>query len=331
LQSRKASSFTRRTLSGPRVASNLVKRPPPRQPQLNPPTIGAVKAAIRRAHELDAAGASIDELKDALVRMFVGWRKFEPVFDPGIHLFRGRVLGDKPHDHISALSYPPAAVTPPGRANRANTPVLYTCVHREAVLFELGAAVGDRVAIVHYETTSPLTVMSIGFTETVAAELQSKRPIPSYALLGEAQARATDRLVNEYLSELFTSAHPEKHYRACIAVAEKLFMSAPVGGLLYPSFAVSANADNIAIKPEWADANLSPIYAELLEVTGEAGELQLAVEMLDEAREFDDDGTIRWLGHRGEWKVESMREMLFEAVDGHWVGRDERGTVVRPT
>ncbi len=302
-----------------------------RSPVIQQPTPAKLRSAIERVRGLECDGASIDDLKDALVKVFVGWIKVEPIFDPGLRLFRGRVVGDSPRDHISRLSYPPPGVAPPGRANRAGDPVFYACTAREAVLFEVGATAGDRVAIAHFETTAPLMVMSIGYTNAVAEAQRSNRPVPAYGRLAEAKARSADKLVNDFLSELFTSSQPEKHYAATIAIAEKLLINPIAGGLLYPSVAVAAHSDNVALKPAWADANLRPTYVEVLDVTKADGSWERGVEIIDEARAVDADGSIRWLGHLGQWQVDSMESLLCEAVNGHWVARDSHGTIVDPT
>lgn len=268
-------------------------------------------------------------MKDALVPLYTGWTVTAPIFDPGIKLFRAREL-QSPPSHVSQLAYPPANVAPANRASRQGEPLLYASTAREAVFFEVGASIGKRLAIVHYETTAPLMVMSIGYTEAVAEACRSNRPVPGYGRLSDAIWRQTDNLVNDFLSELFTSDQPERHYITTIAVAEKMLNAEPAGGLLYPTIAMHANADNVALKPAFVDDHLSAIYAELIEITAVDG-LEVSFDTLDEARRIAEDGTVHWLGHMGTWPVQPTQQLTLEAVDGHWVARDAQGVIVDPS
>jgi hypothetical protein len=294
------------------------------------PSPEEIRRAIADVRSLEPRGARIEEMKDALVPLYTGWMVTAPVFDSGIKLFRGREL-QSPPARLSELAYPPASVAPANRASRQGEPLLYASTAREAVFFELGVSVGKRLAIVHYETTAPLTVMSIGYTEAVAEARRSNRPVPPYGRLNEASWRETDRLVNDFLSEMFTSDQPEKHYVTTIAVAEKLLNAEAAGGLLYPTIAMNANADNVALKPAYVDNYLTPTYAEFIQVTAVDG-MKVSFDTLDEARRLADDGTALWLGHMGTWQVtRSNEELRFEAVDGHWVARDTEGVIVDPS
>jgi hypothetical protein len=101
-------------------------------------------------------------------------------------------------------------------------------------------------------------------------------------------------------------------------------------GLMYPTVAMFGNADNFALRPRVADTHLRPIYAGFLEVTAVSG-TEFSVTVIDEARAFRSTGDIGWIGHPGQWTIDTPGGQLrFEAVDGHWVARNEMGEIVDP-
>jgi hypothetical protein len=301
--------------------------PPVRPPEPLPPE--EMQRAIAQLKSMQGKNAGIDDLKAALQPIFTGWQITAPVFDPGMKLYRGRVLSGDVWDNLADLSYPPSDIAKAGRANREAQPLFYCSVAREPVFFETHVSVGDKLAVVHYETVTPLALMSLGYTAAVAEASRSSRPVPEYGQLGHTDARESDLLVNKFLSDLFTSEHPERDYLMSIAVAEKMLDAEMMDGLLYPSLAMSANADNIALKPRFADQHLRAIYAECLEITAVKGK-RISVKGLDEARHIS-DGKIEWLGHVGNWQLTKHgQQLLFEAVDGHWIARDEDGNIVDP-
>lgn len=175
--------------------------------------------------------------------------------------------------------------------------------------------------------------MRIGYTDAVAEMLGSNRPVPEYGRLGHHQYEEEHALINEFLAEMFTATDPGRklwRYRLSVAIAEKFLAAEMVEGLMYPTIAMFGNADNFALRPRFADTHLRPIYSEFLEITGVHG-TQFSLTVLDEARAFGSAGQIDWIGHPAQWTIDTAGgQLLFEAVAGHWVARNERGEIVDP-
>jgi hypothetical protein len=299
---------------------------PPQLP-IAPPTLDALEDAIGQLRATDLRTANIDDFKAQLVVLFTGWWLTTPVFAPGLALCRGRSMAEPPAA-LRNMSYPPAQVmTADGRASRRGVPLFYASAARAPVFFETRASVGMKLAIVHYETTADLTLMRIGYTPTVHASHGSTRELPEYGALDIDLYETRAHLVNDFLSEVFMAQMidgEEWRYRLSIAVAEKLLDADMVEGILYPSAAMWANADNFALRPRFVDQHLTAVYAEFVQVTAVAG-TSISIDVLDEARRFSPDGSIEWLGHPGTWQISTPRgELKMEAKDGYWIARDEQ-------
>ncbi len=264
------------------------------------------------------------------------------VFPTGSSIFRGRKLDERP-ERLGDVGHPPPEVTPQGRANRPGSPVFYGTSTREPIYFELGVGVGDRLAIVHHKTTGDLLVNRIGYTTATFNRLQSKREIPDYGNLDLAAYTQRDALVDDFLSEVFCEKHhcdEDWRYNLSVAVAEKMMPDveqspdrdpriACIQGLVYPTVPMWGNADNLALKPSFVETSLTSIYAEYVEVT-EVHDVSIGINGLDEARSFEADGTINWLGHPAQWTLSGGEGVIVEAVEGRWVARNLDGKVVEP-
>jgi hypothetical protein len=306
-----------------------------RPDRIKGPSLTELQSLIVAIRDMDLENIEINTIKRLFNRVMDGWKVGVPKFNPGLSLFRARELGSdhKPYSHLRDLSYPPAAVATIQRANREHEPLLYCATGRNSLFFELRAQVGSRLAIVHYKTTATLTLNRIGFTPETFKALKSTRKIPDYGQLQVAQYSDRDKVVNDFLSEIFCQpvrGSEKWRYKLSIAIAEILLNSPLFDGLIYPTIPMFGNMDNLVLKPSYADRYLEPEYAEVLQVVSvEDANLNCVVE--DEARSFAADGKVNWLGRRGEWTLRNKGEQLvFEAMNGHWVARDERGQVVHP-
>jgi hypothetical protein len=217
-----------------------------------------------------------------------------PRFNPGLYLYSGRLAG-KPVS-ISEISYPSAHLASLGLANRSGEPILYCCTAREAVFFELQPKVGDTVALVHWVTTAPLMVNHVGYTRQVFDALGSARRIASWGPEPPA-ANGDEQEIMDFLADVFTRIVPpgeeQLYNKLTVAVAEKLFDGDPFDGLLYPSVKMYANADNIALKPRFADEHLRFLKAELVRIEA-VREFAYNIQVLDTAPEIAPNGTIEW-------------------------------------
>ncbi len=136
--------------------------------------------------------------------------------------------------------------------------------------------------------------------------------------------------VYNYLAKIFTRQIPKNKsylYKLSIAIANKLCMP-PLHGLMYPTVAMSGNADNIALLPSFVDHSLEFVAVEYIEVTrdGEKGSYKI----LDSATEISEDEKIQWTAKFLVWGGK-LNEVNVASGGDHWVVRDQRGKQIKPT
>jgi RES domain len=288
----------------------------------------AATTAIAAIRALDLQSATIEEILDLLTPIFRGYLVEAPRFQPGITLFRSRIC-DKP-SHISALLAPPPQITKLGRVNREGKLVLYCCTSREVPFFESRPVEGQTVAIVRWITTAPLLVNHVGYTEAAFSTLLSNRKQASW---GPRAITQLNEPVSAFLAEVFTQIVPrgsEYKYKLSVAIAEKLFLDDKFDGLLYPTVAMRANADNFALKLRYAREHLQFERAEYARIDG-VRDFAFDITVLDTATELSADGSICWKGRLDQWVIrEPFGQLNFTAEDGQWIARDKFGKIVEP-
>jgi len=211
--------------------------------------------------------------------------------------------------------------------------MFYCSTSRNVPFFELNMMPGEMIAISKWRTLDKLTVNNIGYTNLVFSELNSNRSTPEYGELKQpTEIPLTNSLIDEFLSSVFTKVVPERNeylYKLLIAIAEKMFSDDMFDGLLYPTIAMRANADNLAIKPRYIDSKkLELVNIEFIGIDTREG-IQFTVTDTDFANSIKSDGTIEWKGRRGHWVLRNQGETLQTIVEnGRWVARDPNGKFV---
>jgi hypothetical protein len=287
----------------------------------------AANAAIASIRALELQGATIEEILDLLTPMFRGYRVEAPRFQPGITLFRSRIC-DKP-SHISALLAPPPQITPMGRVNREGNPVLYCCTSRQVPFFESRPTEGQTVTIGRWVTTAPILVNHVGYTQRAFNALQSSR---KQAAWGPEPVTHLNEAVSDFLAETFTTIIPrgsEYRYKLSVAIAEKLFLDDLFDGLIYPTVAMRANADNFALKLRYANEHTQFQRAEYARIE-HVRDFAFDITVLDMATQLGADGSICWKGRLDRWVLnEPGGQLSFTAENGEWVARDTNGKIVQ--
>jgi hypothetical protein len=137
----------------------------------------------------------------------------------------------------------------------------------------------------------------------------------------------------------------EHLYKLSIAIAEKLYlgplqMDSEAGefdgeprfaGIVYPTIAMRANSDNIALIPEFVDRLLSLETVEWIRVDSKGTDLKYQITKLDFANSFGGDGQIEWKGRLPQWVVGPGREVRVSVEHGKYVVCDEQGRIVEPS
>jgi hypothetical protein len=300
---------------------------------ITPTTVEDVAAAIAAIQSLDLTAASIDDLKSRLTPIFKGHRLTAPIFQPGLKLYRGREVGAIKRTSLDALGLPPSRlVTRDQRCNRAGQSMFYCSSAMSAPFFELHAEVGQHLVISTWETTDSLTVNHIGYVPHTFEQLKSNRACPTWG--GErteaAERDPSNRMRSEFLSQIFTRDvrfGEERLYKLSIAVSEKMIGSDLFGGLIYPTIAMRANVDNVALKPTFVARALRFLKVKYVRVTAKR-DLQYDLDLLDSASAIGTDGTIIWRGRPGQWVIQPWQGLRFSVEDGAWIARDASGRIV---
>jgi hypothetical protein len=188
------------------------------------------------------------------------------------------------------------------------------------------------VTVLWVRLTRNLVLQNVGYEPENLKSLGSQRTErPPHAPVIEDRRSAE---IHHLLGDLFTEKVPadeEWRYKITIAVAERLLggNETPIGGLMYPTIAMQANADNVAIRRSFADTGLEFVRAEYRRITAIHGPLSLETDTVDVANSVQ-DGALVWLGGREEWTVPGGKELLMTAEDNRWVARDQHGNIVPP-
>lgn len=294
-----------------------------RSPKLN---VKAARAAMAALQVIDLSQDFDEEVVRKLLEAFDGHQVRAPRLQPGVRLFRGQIC-DKP-TNIRRLGYPPPAIAPQGRANRAGRPMLYCCASRAAPFFELQPTVGQTVALAHWTTTAPMIVNHAGYTHTTFVRLGSVRKYqPRY------RCSTADEEISAGFADLFTRKMDVEHegrlYKLTSTIAD--FLTEPadqLDGLIYPSVAMRANSDNLALKPRYADRHLKFEKAELIRIDS-IDDFSYKVTVLDTAKALGDDGSILWRGRSEGWVLANVGDrLMFTIEQGKWVARDMAGNIV---
>lgn len=93
---------------------------------------------------------------------------------------------------------------------------------------------------------------------------------------------------------------------------------------------MSANADNLALKPDWVDTGLDFVGVELVRIDAVRG-FERDVTVIDYATARS-DGSLEWKGRGPNWKLaENGQQLTLRPEQGVWVARDHDGNIVDPS
>lgn len=293
-----------------------------------------VKGAIKNIESIDLQNTSIDELEELLSPLFIGYKVSAPRFEKGVYLYRGRIC-DKP-SNIKDVNYPlPSVITSYGRLNNISESIFYGATARGVPFFELGVDVGDRIALSVWKSTERMLLNHVGFTDECTTLLNSKRNLDRiYEFVKETNNFGDlNNFVHSYLASKFSETikkGEEYKYKLTIAIGRKLIMGDLFAGILYPTIAMSGNADNIAIKTEYVDSAMSFVSVEYIEVTERNG-MQYKINTLDSATKLDSNGDILWSGRNLRWQLKNKdEEIVMKSEGGAWEAYDRSGNRINP-
>lgn len=231
---------------------------------------------------VDVRSVSREELEELLRAIVQGIRISAPSFDRALSLYSGQ-LGPK-LTNTRLLTSP-------------HEGAFSCCNSREAAVFSLAPSPGDTVTIVHWRTTAPICLGSIGYSLRLFKSLGASRAVPEWSTWNELPDINDIPCYGEtleYLANLLAGNGTASSRRSVVAAAARLFLAAPMfDGIILPAIAIRANADEILLKPDVATSRLEFVKAEHFRITSE-GEFSFNTQNRDVALEVTDDGLIEW-------------------------------------
>lgn len=287
---------------------------------------------------------SIDETKQRIEERMRGRVAHGLMLPKGTFIYRARKVSASFHPKLGLarqdLSYPPKKCCPAGRLNRAGFPLFYASMSKSPLLFELGAQPGEEFVISIWRVDEQPIISTLGYTSSVLASLGSD----GGQLLGlPSRDQSKNVIEDDALSDVFAErvqAHERIKYKLTAAIGELHYGlleggRRKFGGVMYPSVAMWANGDNVALLPWFVDEHLQITKAIHLKVN-EAGEKSYSIDVLDESRRLDEEGCLVWQGYPGTRLkkpgnlavvFKAGRDQLGDYVEGkdcigHWVATD---------
>jgi len=285
---------------------------------------------------------TIEALKNFIRRRIGGYTV--AIKDTSItnRLYRGRICGERPRT-IDDVSYPkPEKVKKLGRANRDGQSMFYCCLGAFPVFFEIHAKTGDLVALSEWAVAEPLWMHNLGYHPVALDRMGAPIPIQRSPLIDPIpnETKHNQRL-RKRMSLAFTKDVPEGHeflYKETIAINELLFdraspipshgpnspKSGRVAGTVYPTVQMRGLADNIAIRPEFADNSLklNSVRYVLVESTQQD---KLSYTFLTVA--FSNTFSDRSIVWQSALPPETERRTHVEFENGRWVFRNGTGSI----
>ena len=281
---------------------------------------------------LDLNTSILEEIKIRVRELIRGVVFVAPTIQPGTILYRARVFDTaKPPELLSYIAAPPPAkITKCQRCNRAGQSMFYATSGKPAAIMECHGQPDQYIALSKWRITQPVKLSQVGYTKTALWRMGAKRQHPNWSPPKETEA---NKIVREFLASAFIVDVPEwreEWYKLTGAITEILIDNLEIGGLIYPTIAMSARADNVALKPQFVSTGLAFVNVQYMVVRKRSG-LKTDVDIFDFAKDIVDSGRLDWKGRREQWVLRKPGEELRISVEhGERVARDSGGSVIEP-
>jgi hypothetical protein len=278
-----------------------------------PPSIEELQAIVEQIDEAARNDAPIEEITQLIERLMIGHQKCMIRLQPGLRLYRARPMNELPKN-VSEISTPPKeSCRSHQRCNRAGRPMFYCSDHKSAPLSEVHAKTGDQITFSLWSTTDHLLVNIVGYSEPTFQRLKARRICPDWSR-GTNQVpesiAAQNTFVDHYLSELFSQQVPDENdrlYKPSIAITERFLQTnilpgtpgiriddLSIEGIMYPTIALRASCENLALTEKFAAEGLSLFNAIFVQVQ-KIGDLGLySYRSLYHLTGIGSDGSLTW-------------------------------------
>ncbi len=172
-------------------------------------------------------------------------------------LYRAVKYSEMPLD-VSQLSYPPVDMVRLNRANLPGNPLFYCSGDPRTPFFELNIQAGDTVVLSKWRIANEILCIPLGYSEQIFAQLCSARKCPHIIPPEKRhpnELKKPNSYIIDFFSEIFTCPE-ENRYTLTAVIAEKFLMKQLSCGIVYPTIAMRANAENFAFTPHLVNESL---------------------------------------------------------------------------
>jgi len=232
-----------------------------------PPIKQDAATLIALIRQLMDQGADVDAFLDPLHHL-VGLSPVSigSVVDPGHALYRVTKHHTAIPRTIDELWFPPAEMTPPGRANRRHQPLFYCTSDPNCAFRETAINVGQTAVFAKWVTTSRMVLHDLGYTAQVLARAGSRRSLPdNHRQFYDDKLTPEGRQIRDFIAMEFTDPNANT-YAFTTAVAEFHLRADEFMGTMYPAVAKEANADNLALRPSFVRGGMKLQEAQLQKI-----------------------------------------------------------------
>ncbi|MDB5157145.1 MAG: hypothetical protein JWR50_1852 [Mucilaginibacter sp.] len=247
------------------------------------------------------------------------------VFNP-TYVYRCIVYKEKP-TQFSQIIYPPKHLTRKNRANRDGNSMFYGSLNKVVGMIEVGAKIGDFVALGKWNMVKTITVTNAGYHKGNLAE---RKNVPGWAVFKNQEFNSEKKdFVWEYIGEKFSQKIEDSFEKLNLtnAIAEYL-LDDRFEGLFYPSVAINYLNDNIVLKPSVIDSgSLKLKYVLWVKILDIINDNEYTYEYIDICTNIGRDGYLNWEQRPPQWK-DLPNGWYFDEVDKERVVRDPLGKII---
>jgi len=271
--------------------------------------------------------------QDNITSVLISFIKNQPGFvlqiAPGYVLYRCILYENKPQS-FNDIIYPPKQFAKLNRANREGIQVFYAACNRTAALFEIGAKIGDTIAIGKWVFERSVKLANAGYSKI---NFSPKREIPMWGKFDDTSFNLEIRaFVMDYIAEKFSQQINQSSpylYKLTVGIAEAIMRKEHIKGIIYPTIKLAGLNDNIVLKKSVIDSGeLKFINVEWIKIIDIVGDT-FVCDISDFAKEFGRDRFLYWKGGPGEWNTIGSPGWYFDHDEGGWdIVRDASGAII---
>jgi len=254
---------------------------------------------IKQLMRINSPSVSIRYVREKLEILLAGFAHTSMIIPPAWGKLHRAVKSEEKPEFIKNLRYPPKEKAGLSRANLSRNPMFYCSGNPMAIFYELGLKAGDKVATAKWKMRDEILVSPLGYTADAFRRLNASRACPIVVPEDKKHMRELDKTnkrIFEFIHDLFTkivSPGDEYIYKLTAIIAEFFLTLEPDCGVVYPSIAMRANAENFALTPSLVHNRLELESVKWCRVDS-VENFTFTITPLEFSDTVDKDGRLTW-------------------------------------